>query len=294
MNLTRPDILKAGNSLFLSVVLLAPLQAADHTKVQLEGQPNFRDLGGYKTIDGRTVKFGLVFRSGELPKLTDKDVLKLKKIQIKTVVNFLTDIEIKAHGKDRLPANVKTVSLPIAGGDLAGGGLAGVILEARQKADFSKVPVELNPDIHRLLIKEGKKQYATLLRELANSANRPLVFHCSHGVHRTGTASAIILTALGVPWDTVRKDYLLSNKYRKSEVSKRLKQLKKQAVNNRNITAEQVDMTNMNAFYILQSSYIDASLEEAVKQYGSMDKYIRQGLGIEDKLIKKLQKELLE
>ena len=57
----------------------------------LDGQPNFRDVGGYKTEDGKTVKRGLVYRSGELPRLTDKDVAKLEQLGIKTVVNFLTD-----------------------------------------------------------------------------------------------------------------------------------------------------------------------------------------------------------
>ena len=278
----------------LLVGFLAPLCAAERPEVKLEGQLNFRDLGGYKTTDGRRVKSGLVFRSGELSRLKDADVRKLKALGIKTVVNFLTDEEIKARGEDRLPQNVKAIGLPIAGGDADGGGLAGAILEARRRADFSKVPVELNPEIHRRLVREAQKQYAALLRQLANSEKRPLVFHCSHGVHRTGTAAAIVLSALGVPWKTVREDYLLSNKCRKDEVARRLKQLRDQAAKNQGIPPEQVDMTNINAFYILQPSYIDASLDEAVKRHGSMEDYIREGLGIEDELIEKLRNELLK
>jgi len=268
--------------------------AQDPGSPRLEGQPNFRDLGSHKTRDGRRVKRGLIFRSGELPRLNDDDVAKLEKCGIKTVVNFLTDKEIKAHGKDRLPEGVTVTHLPIAGGDAVGGGLAGVILEARRTADFSKVPVELNPEIHRMIIREARKQFATLLRDVADSEKRPLVFHCSHGVHRTGTVAAIILSALGVPWETVRKDYLLSNEFRKEEISARLRQLREKAAKNQNVTSDEVDMTNINAFYILQPSYIDASLDEAVKEFGSMDNYIREGLGVDDELIEKLRSELLE
>lgn len=57
--------------------------------IQLEGEPNFRDLGGYQTTDGRTVKWRQVFRTGELGKLTDADVEKLEKLELKTMVNFL-------------------------------------------------------------------------------------------------------------------------------------------------------------------------------------------------------------
>ena len=65
--------------------------------------------------------------------------------------------------------------------------------------------------------------------------------------------------ALGVPWETVREDYLLSNKYRKAETEKRLAQLRELAAKNQNLPPEEVDMTNINAFYILQGSYIDAT-----------------------------------
>ena len=266
----------------------------DQQGLRLDGQPNFRDLGGYKTTDGRKIKSGLVFRSGTLSRLTDSDVAKLQRLGIKKVVNFLTDEEIKVRGSDRLPEDVKMMQLSIAGGDAVGGGLAGAVLKARETADFSKVPVELNSEVHRQLVREANKQYAILLRELADSKNRPLVFHCSHGVHRTGTAAAVLLSALGVPWETARKDYLLSNEYRKKEVMKRLKQLRELAAKNQGIPVDSVDMTNINAFYILQPSYIDASLDEAVKQHGSMELYIRDGLGITADEIRSLRNSLLE
>ena len=93
------------------------INAEDCRHVPLDGQPNFRDVGGYKTRDGKTVKGGLVYRSGELPRLTDKDVAKLKQLGIKTVINFLTDEETLARGKDRLPSGVREVSQPIESDD---------------------------------------------------------------------------------------------------------------------------------------------------------------------------------
>lgn len=270
-----------------------PSGEADRRHVQLDGQPNFRDLGGYETVDGRSVKWEQIYRSGELPRLTDDDVSELEKMGIASVVNFLTEDEIEARGRDRLPAGVREVSAPIAGeGE---NDLAKVVLEARQTADFSKVPVELNAELHRLLTGDAaKKQYAALLRMAADPANRPLVFHCSHGVHRTGTAAAILLSALGVPWETVREDYLLSNLYRHEEVEKRLAQLRQMAAEKKGVAPEAVDMTNIEAFYVLQSTYIDAALDEINKQHGSMRTYLRQGLGLTDAEIQRLQDGLLE
>jgi protein-tyrosine phosphatase len=74
----------------------------------------------------------------------------------------------------------------------------------------------------------------------------------------------------------------------------RLGQFKEKAAETFLIEPEEVDMTNIEAFYILQPSYIDASLDEAVKKYGSMDNYIRQGLGIDEATIQALRDQLLE
>jgi protein-tyrosine phosphatase len=279
-------------TIVLAVVFACVVPVATADEARLDGQPNFRDLGGYKTADGKTVKRGIVFRSGELPRLSDKDVAKLEKIGIKTVVCFQTEVETKARGKGRLPQGARQVDLPIAGGD--DGGLAKVAHEARKTADFSKVPVELNAEIHRLLVKEGRKEYAALLRKLADPKNRPLVFHCSHGVHRTGTAAAVLLSALGVPWETVRKDYLLSNDFRKKEIDRRLGELRAQAAKNQGIAPDKVDMTNANAFYRLDASYIDATRDEISKRYGSMDRYLKKGLGLSDDDTARLRAALLE
>jgi protein-tyrosine phosphatase len=258
--------------------------------VPLDGQSNFRDLGGYQTADGREVKWGEVFRSGELPRLSDADVDRLDALGVRTVVNFLTPAEIEQRGEDRLPDGVREIEAPIAG---AGDDLALLVLEARKTGDFSGIPPELNADIHRILITEAEEEYATLLRAVADPANRPLVFHCSHGVHRTGTAAAILLSVLGVPWETVREDYLLSNHYRAQENDRRLAELTALAAESQGVPPDAVDTTNMEAFYRLQDAYIDASLEEAVQQHGSMDAYVREGLGLTEAEIEALRDQLL-
>ncbi|MBD3856586.1 MAG: tyrosine-protein phosphatase, partial [Acidobacteria bacterium] len=210
----------------------------------------------------------------------------------RTVVSFLTEKEVEARGPDRLPANTVEVALPMEAGNL--GDLTAVVNEARKTGDFSQVPPDINPDIHRRLMVEAGEYYAALLREIADPTSRPLVFHCSHGIHRTGTATAILLSALGVPWETVREDYLLSNTYRQEEIDHRLGQLRDLYAENNGISPDDVDTTNMDAFYILQPAYIDAALAQAVEDYGSMEAYIRQGLGLSDEEIEKLQEQLLD
>ena len=218
--------------------------------IKLEGEPNFRDLGGYKTADGRTVKWRQVFRTGELGKLTDADVDQLDELGLKTVVNFLLPEEIEQHGPDRLPPGVELIHDPITGERSAE--LSLVAQSAISSGDFEQLPAEINFDIHAILMEEAQAQYAELLRTLADPEKRPIAFHCSHGVHRTGTAAAILLSALGVPWETVREDYVLTNEVRQETTEETLVQLRQMAATANNIAPEDVDMTNVEAFYVLE------------------------------------------
>ena len=267
------------------------LDANRKRHIPLQGQVNFRDLGGYQTTDGQTVKWGEVYRSGRLPKLTDGDVEQLKRIGIRTVVNLLTPDDMEVYGPDRLSPGVREVALPID--SQAATNLANRLNQSLKTGDFSLMSVEMNPEIHRLLIHDGKHEYATLLREIIEPENRPLVFHCSHGVHRTGTGAAILLSALGVPWDVVREDYLLSNNYRHDEVQMRLAQLRQKAAKIKDVPQDQVDMTNMEAFLVQEGSYIDASKDEMLAEYGSQDGYVSSGLRFTGQELENLHAELL-
>ena len=267
-------------------------QQAPSRHIKLEGEPNFRDIGGYKTHDGKTVKWRQVFRSGELGQLSDADVETLDKLQLKTVVNFLLPEEIKRHGQDRLPKGVNRVFDPITGKRSAE--LSMAAQDAIRSGDFDALPAKLNLEIHAILMDEAKEQYARLLRTLADPEKRPVAFHCSHGVHRTGTATAIVLSALGVPWETIREDYLLTNQLRHDVTERTLDRIRTQVADERNIKPEDVDLSDVEAFYVLEGSYIDGALRAAKQQYGSMEGYIRDGLGITDAEITQLKSALLE
>jgi protein-tyrosine phosphatase len=260
--------------------------------IPFDGQPNFRDLGGYETVDGRTVRYGQVYRSGTLAALSDADVSLLGELHVRTVVNLLTDDDREKYGEDRLPEGVGSVLLPIDSAEATK--LANRANAALHSGDFALLPPGLNRDIHRLLIHDGANRYRRLLEIAAQPEQRALVFHCSHGVHRTGTGAAILLRLLGVPWETVRGDYLLSNTYRREEVRHQLEQLRMLGAQSQGVPAEEVDMTNAEAFMRQDGSYIDASRDEIVSQFGSFERYADEMLGYDASAISDLRASLLE
>ena len=149
--------------LVLAQILCCTAPPSHDRHIKLEGQSNFRDLGGYESVDGRTVKWREVYRSGELPHLTEEDVAELEDLEIRTVVNFLLPEEIGMNGRDRLPDGVREIAEPIHGDRAAE--LTMVAQSAIRSGEFEKLPPEMNPEFHRLLLDEGKDQYAALLRE---------------------------------------------------------------------------------------------------------------------------------
>lgn len=258
-------------------------------QVKLEGQGNFRDLGGYRTTDGRRVKWGVIYRSGQLNKLSDADLSKLKDLKIRTVVDLRGISEIETRGKDRLPEGARGVSYPI--------GVDSPPKEGKEESTAtgsSAGRTDFMLQATRSIMVNRTDVYASLIRDLAEPTNRPLVFHCTAGKDRAGVGAAIVLSLLGVPWETVRDDYLLSNYYRRDENAKELKSIREDMAEKQGIPPEQVDMTAIEAMFLVKPEYLDAAHDEVIRRYGSMESYFRKGLGISDETISRIRNELLE
>ena len=103
-----------ATGLVLAWLGLAAVALAGERHVPLQGQPNFRDLGGYRGEGGRTVRWGQVYRSGELSGLTPGDQAEIEELGIRSVVTFLTPEEIAARGDDRLPPGIRSIPSPAA------------------------------------------------------------------------------------------------------------------------------------------------------------------------------------
>jgi protein-tyrosine phosphatase len=214
-----------------------PRRPQDRRFLPIDGLFNARDVGGH-AAGAQTVVTGRVVRSASLHRVTDRGLSQLANLHLSNVVDFRRVAEI-GDRVDRLPPGITVLSAPVAATMAAGpptGGLTAA--DSTTQAEFRAY----------VSTPEARRSFGVALRALAAAPDRPILWHCNSGTYRTGWATAVLLTALGVPKDTVYEDFLLSN----------------------------VAFGATFAF----AEYLDAAFGEATRMFGSFDAYLDSGLGV--------------
>jgi protein-tyrosine phosphatase len=258
----------------------AATQEAPTRLLPLEGGQNFRDIGGYRTADGRTVKWGTVFRSGTMTKLTDADFRYLAGKGLKTVVDLRSTSERKKEpvawtlpGAPQVHQKDYEIDYSMMA-SLAKPGLTGAEARAVMASFYREVP------------KTFAEQYRVIFAELLGG-DTPLAFNCSAGKDRTGVAAALLLTVLGVPRETVIADYLLSNETFKpveSEADKNDPQM---------MFFARLPADVRQALMGVDRSYIEAAFATIDGWPGGAEAYYRDQLGLDAKAIAALRDKML-
>ena len=246
-----------------------------------EGIVNFRDLGGYETTDGRRVKWGEVFRSGHLSRVTEKDKALFRNLGIRVVCDFRTPGEIQAQ-PDWLPedGSANYHHYPIVHGEFD----PVAAMESLQKGDISWLTEDFIINRYIQKIDLFPKVWGEVLEILADSDNRPLVFHCTAGKDRAGACAALILLVLGVPEDTVIYDHGLSNLY----IADALEMI------NERIKALGIDPDDVAPYFTAPRNAIIALVNHVRKAYGSAVEYMKAKAGLSKNTLNDLKRQLLE
>lgn len=182
---------------------------ATERRFGMQGAPNFRDFGGYRGADGRQVKWGFLFRSGQLSSLSDQDVELLASLELDLVCDFRR-LEEQQSEPSRLPDSrpPRIVSLPIIPGSNSR-----FFEEADNQPGGRDAMFEFMVEINRDFAEVQTQTYARMFREILEVDNARLLVHCAAGKDRTGFAAALILLALGVPREVVMRDYMLTARF---------------------------------------------------------------------------------
>jgi protein-tyrosine phosphatase len=238
--------------------------------------PNLRDLGGWPTVDGGTVRYGQVFRSTALQALAGEDVAALRDLGIRTVYDLRTEaekseqpdqvpdgvgyaeIDVLADSTDSAPAQVmELLGNPQAAQEALGGGKAQTMFAIAYR-EFVTLP-------------SARSGYRRLFTELADPEHRPGLFHCTTGKDRTGWAGAALLLLCGVSQDDVMEEFLLTNVQLIPHLQPVLDQF----------AAAGGDPGVLLPVVGVEPEYLLASLDEMRSQYGTIEQYFTNGLQID-------------
>jgi len=242
--------------------------AAHQRLLPLEGGQNFRDLGGYVGAGGKTVRWGMLFRSGSMHWLTPADFAYLRGAGLRTVVDFRSTSE-RANEPVAWPEtswpNVISKEYEMDLGPMMEAFAAPDMDAAKAKAAmahfYRDTPYRF-ADMYRRMFDQLKAQGA------------PLAFNCSAGKDRTGVAAALVLTVLGVDRETVIQDYLLSNRYFNPE------RVEKQPDPRTAAFFAKLPRDAIQALMGVDRSYIEAAFAEIESRPGGMNAYLRDELGL--------------
>ena len=255
-------------------------QNEEHRLLPMDGAHNTRELGGYKTTDGKSVKWGMLFRSDKLSDISEADQKYLQALGIKKIVDFRSEEE-KTEDPDIIPTGISYVEMPIS----VDGAMRSKI-EAVLKGETDKEVESFLIDANREFVTNYTDVYENFLRGLIDE-DAPTLFHCTAGKDRAGFAAAISLIALGVSREDVIEDYMKTNAFTEDRIEEILSQIKLMSL-------YQADAEILRPLIGVEQIYIETAFETAEEEYGSLENFIRDGLNISDEDIQKLRNKFLE
>lgn len=245
--------------------------------VNIPGVQNFRDLGGYPSYPQRkSVRWGMLYRSGEIDSLECGSLKELKNLGIRTIIDLRSPEEGTATDPC-LRKNFHLVSIPIATGNMKG-----IVDGVQDRSIRSDTVYRIVERMNRELITKYTSQYRQVFDLLLDKENYPIVIHCSSGKGRTGVVSALVLSALDVNEEKIMEDYRLSNDYfnipKATRYAYSLPARSQEAIT---------------TIFSAREDFLNAAKEEAERRYGDIPTYLRDGIGLSKQELKQLRSILL-
>ncbi|MCR4634358.1 MAG: tyrosine-protein phosphatase [Erysipelotrichaceae bacterium] len=236
---------------------------------------NFRDLGGLKTVDGHELRKGFFYRGAGLGYFNEKELAEFEKLHVKTIMDLRSRSEIDAL-PDPPVKGAKTIEH------------SGLIVKGSEDIDWSpagmaKIGGEAMEQLDKITdyyknIAFGNEAFKIMIKEVIKGET-PLYFHCATGKDRTGVAAMILLGILDVKQEEIRRDYLLSNTFRKKILEESLEK-----VADRSKEHPEIALLIRLQDGVAERTF-DIVTDSIRERYGDFDTYFRKeyGLSLEDR-----------
>lgn len=241
--------------------------------VPFEGVLNFRDLGGYETLDGRATRWGRLFRSDAMHDLTDEDLLAFRSLGLSSVVDLRSAAEVARTGRGPLELeSLRFVNSPVLSD--------AETEEPREESVFDESYLARR---YLQYLDVGGPAFIVAIKEMTVEENYPLVFNCFLGKDRTGVLAALVLSCLGVDRETIVADYALTHG-RMSHLTEKLRRDPTQR--------EAIDLTPP-ALLAAHEATMSSFLSEVDQRFGGARAWVRRA-GVAPEQVERLEALVLE
>ncbi|MDQ0229432.1 tyrosine-protein phosphatase [Metabacillus malikii] len=254
--------------------------------ISFEKLYNFRDIGGMQTKDGEIIKRNLLYRSEDISRLSKRDQLTLKQTGLKLICDLRT-IKERESKMYSFPEKWGTIimHIPINHGsqELTYRDFYQMLKEQGKQDNFEN----WIHDFYQSIVCERKQEIKQVIEAIANHNNTPALIHCTGGKDRTGFISALIQLYLGVDYNVVVKEYLLSNQLIYPKMKKTEKMI-------RLFSLYRIPTHKIKPLLIVDKSYLDGALKQVFSQYESVERFFVEGCGISNQTLCQLKCMMLD
>lgn len=232
---------------------------------------NIRDLGGISLKEGE-IKYNLLLRGGDLYSLSKEEFLILKNdYNLKTVIDFRSKNSFYIK-KDKIDSSITYYHYFAS--DFLDQNLFTINIVGSFDEFFMKV-------YENLAISESAlTSYHQFIKNVINTKEGAVYFHCTSGKDRTSIAATILLLILGAPIEVIYQEHMLTNNYTIKELEAYLK-------DHPNISKREYDF--MYATYITKKEYLDCFFDNIFKKFNTIDNYLINGLKLTEEDFKTLR-----
>jgi protein-tyrosine phosphatase len=242
----------------------------------LGGCPNFRHMGDYTTDDGRMTRRDRLFRSGWLDLAAPSESDRFTKYGIQRVFDFRLDAE-----QAQQPVMFPTTGAPtVTRLGIDRGSMGPHIQNLATPGALSSDTRRVMAQMYYEMLDEGRDRFQAFLREAAESEG-PLMIMCTLGKDRTGVASALLLTALGVQWKDVLRDYMIT--------ARTLRGYDEIFAQRANFAARGIELESVRDMLTVHPEYLESMHRRALEISGSLDAFLESQLALSSKSRKRLR-----
>lgn len=263
------------------------------------GMNNFRDMGGYQTLDNRTVRWGMLYRSGHFHSTTDEGLAYLRRLGIHTVIDYRSRDEIEKYPNREIASDIRTFLLDPEAHTAE---LSAQFTSSKENEDINLVNkiieqknrgaltgrYDMVMEQYRNFVEKDqcKRAFTHMLKAAAEPGAAAVVQHCRGGKDRTGFGAMLLLGVLGVEKETIVEDYMVTGDNRISRNQAKMDIYRK-------YTDDPEVLAYLYSLIETRREFIEASYDRIVETCGSMEDYVVTVLGVDKETILSLREKYL-